>query len=156
MYLSSKCLGSENNSSDDEPLIHQAAKHPQVTKILRIILERCDGEETAATQSLNQTTTGTDYISSYYWYFFSKNLKVKRNMIVTLPNRQTDCWKGLEWGVKSLRGIIIRRVRRWNKAGTGWRSFLLPFTFLMSKLAPCLKDFTKCHKSFGEKPKKYS
>ncbi|XP_036948243.1 nucleolar protein dao-5-like [Acanthopagrus latus] len=49
--------GSESNSSEDEPLTHQAAKHPQVTKILRIILERCDGEETGATQSLNQTTT---------------------------------------------------------------------------------------------------
>ncbi|XP_073340458.1 uncharacterized protein [Pagrus major] len=50
--------GSESNSSDDEPLI-KAAKHPQVTKILRIILERCDGEETGATQSSNQTTTDT-------------------------------------------------------------------------------------------------
>lgn len=36
----------------------KAAKHPQVTKIVRIILERCDGEET---QSLNRT--GTDCIT---------------------------------------------------------------------------------------------
>ncbi|XP_078124254.1 uncharacterized protein LOC144529159 [Sander vitreus] len=47
---SRKMLESESsgNSSDDEPLI-KAAKHPQVTKILRIILERCDGEEAGDT-----------------------------------------------------------------------------------------------------------
>ncbi|XP_076609815.1 uncharacterized protein LOC143334791 isoform X3 [Chaetodon auriga] len=50
--------GSSNDSSDDEPLI-KAAKHPQVTKILRIILERCDGEETGAARSLNKTSADT-------------------------------------------------------------------------------------------------
>ncbi len=49
---------SASNSSDDEPSI-KAGKHPQVTKILRIILERCDGEEAGATGSLNKTSTGT-------------------------------------------------------------------------------------------------
>ena len=51
-----------SNSSDDEPLI-KAARHPQVTKILRIILERCDVEEAGATGSPNKTRTGTDYIT---------------------------------------------------------------------------------------------
>ncbi|XP_070840867.1 nucleolar protein dao-5-like isoform X2 [Chaetodon trifascialis] len=50
--------GSSNDSSDDEPLI-KAAKHPQVTKIVRIILERCDGEETGAARSVNKTRAGT-------------------------------------------------------------------------------------------------
>ncbi|XP_026206032.1 nucleolar protein dao-5-like isoform X2 [Anabas testudineus] len=46
--------GLSSNSSDDETLI-KAGKHPQVTKILRIILERCDGEDSGATGSLNKT-----------------------------------------------------------------------------------------------------
>lgn len=50
--------GSSSNCSDDEPLT-KAAKHPQVTKILRIILERCDGEEAGTTGSLNKTNTDT-------------------------------------------------------------------------------------------------
>ncbi|XP_041811459.1 nucleolin-like isoform X2 [Chelmon rostratus] len=50
--------GSSHNRSDDEPLI-KAARHPQVTKILRIILERCDGEETGSARSLNKTSAGT-------------------------------------------------------------------------------------------------
>ncbi|XP_045915686.1 nucleolar protein dao-5-like isoform X3 [Micropterus dolomieu] len=53
-----KRRGSSSNCSDDEPLT-KAAKHPQVTKILRIILERCDGEEAGTTGSLNKTNTDT-------------------------------------------------------------------------------------------------
>lgn len=49
---------SPSNSSDDEPLI-KAAKHPQVTKILNIILERCDGDEHGDTGSPNKTRTET-------------------------------------------------------------------------------------------------
>lgn len=56
--------GSSHNRSDDEPLI-KAARHPQVTKILRIILERCDGEETGSARSLNKTSAGTDYITKF-------------------------------------------------------------------------------------------
>lgn len=54
--------GLSSNSSDNEPSV-KAAKHPQVTKILRIILERCDGEDAGATGSLNKTKTGTEYIT---------------------------------------------------------------------------------------------
>lgn len=54
--------GLSSNSSDDESSI-KAVKHPQVTKILRIILERCDGEEAGATRSQNKTSTGTDCIT---------------------------------------------------------------------------------------------
>ncbi|XP_023275462.1 probable ATP-dependent RNA helicase ddx52 [Seriola lalandi dorsalis] len=46
-------LDLSSNSSDDEPLI-KAAKHPQVTKILRIILERCDGDDGGPTGSLTK------------------------------------------------------------------------------------------------------
>lgn len=42
-----------SHSSDDEPLT-KAATHPQVTKILDIILERCDGEETGDAGSLKK------------------------------------------------------------------------------------------------------
>ncbi|KAK2830701.1 hypothetical protein Q5P01_018632 [Channa striata] len=49
--------GLSSNSSDDEPLI-KSAKHPQVTKILRIILERCDVEDAGPTGSLSKTETG--------------------------------------------------------------------------------------------------
>lgn len=48
-----------SNSSDDEPLI-KAAEHPQVTKILRIILERCDGDEAGPTASLKKSSAGAD------------------------------------------------------------------------------------------------
>ncbi|KAM6974441.1 uncharacterized protein LKV04_016083 [Tautogolabrus adspersus] len=48
--------GSSNDSSDDEPLIKKM-KHPQVTKNLRITLERCDGEDGGATLSPKKTST---------------------------------------------------------------------------------------------------
>ncbi|KAL7381293.1 hypothetical protein ABVT39_003517 [Epinephelus coioides] len=51
---------SSGNISDDEPLI-KAARHPQVTKLLRIILRRCDGEEgvDTGTGSLNKSGAAT-------------------------------------------------------------------------------------------------
>ncbi|XP_078031959.1 uncharacterized protein LOC117263011 isoform X3 [Epinephelus lanceolatus] len=51
---------SSGNISDDEPLI-KAARHPQVTKLLRIILRRCDGEEgvDTGTGSLNKSSAAT-------------------------------------------------------------------------------------------------
>ncbi|XP_049458936.1 nucleolar protein dao-5-like isoform X2 [Epinephelus fuscoguttatus] len=51
---------SSGNISDDEPLI-KAARHPQVTKLLRIVLRRCDGEEgvDTGTGSLNKSSAAT-------------------------------------------------------------------------------------------------
>lgn len=51
---------SSRNSSDDEPLI-KPVKHPLVTKLLRIILEKCDGEAAGDTGTGRKTSTGTDY-----------------------------------------------------------------------------------------------
>ncbi|XP_071751158.2 uncharacterized protein LOC139908382 isoform X1 [Centroberyx gerrardi] len=48
--------GSSSDSSDDEPLI-KGAKNPQLSKILRVILERCDVEEAGATGHQNKTST---------------------------------------------------------------------------------------------------
>lgn len=50
--------GSSSNNSDDKPLI-KPAQHPQVTKTVRVTLQRCDTEETGATQSLDKTSTDT-------------------------------------------------------------------------------------------------
>jgi len=52
-----------SHSSDDEPLT-KAATHPQVTKILDIILERCDGEETGDAGSLKKPRKGTEYLTA--------------------------------------------------------------------------------------------
>lgn len=49
-------------SSDDEPL-SKAVKHPQVTKTLNIMLERCDVEEAGDAGSLNKTKQGTEYMT---------------------------------------------------------------------------------------------
>lgn len=57
---------SSSNSSDDEPLF-EAAKHPQVTKLMRIIVERCDLEEAGDIGGLHKTSPGTYYmIKSLY------------------------------------------------------------------------------------------
>ncbi|KAF7651999.1 hypothetical protein LDENG_00102710 [Lucifuga dentata] len=50
---------SSNNSSDDEPLV-KAGKHPQITKMLKIILPKCDAEEAGTETNPNQPSTGTD------------------------------------------------------------------------------------------------
>lgn len=57
---------SSSNSPDDETLV-KTGKHPQVTKILRITLERCDSCRTEATGSLSKTCPGPNLYPSHYW-----------------------------------------------------------------------------------------
>lgn len=103
--------GPSSNNSDDEPFI-KVAKHPQVTKVVKIILKRCDGEETGS-RSLDQTTAGTDYKTTSRLTLQRRHIHV--HTIVTLQRRRTVCWKVLKKEVRGLRGIIRRRIGRWSE-----------------------------------------
>ncbi|XP_026155322.1 nucleolar and coiled-body phosphoprotein 1-like isoform X4 [Mastacembelus armatus] len=50
----------KGNSSYDELL---AAKHPEVTKMVRIVLERCDGKDTGPKRSQNKTRTADTLVA---------------------------------------------------------------------------------------------
>lgn len=51
-----KSAQESSNDSDDEPLV-KAAKHPQITKLLKIILHKCDAEEAGTTTNRNKPST---------------------------------------------------------------------------------------------------
>lgn len=57
--------GSSSDSSGDEPLF-KAAKHPQVTKMPKVVLHRCDAEESWTTISPNKPSTGMMTHPNYY------------------------------------------------------------------------------------------